>query len=61
MKKWKMNIQAMTSIIVKADSYDQAIEKGLETAMEQSVGNDLIWTNFKIIEKSVEIDEKEKN
>lgn len=58
MKKWKMQIQAITQIEVDAESYTEAIQKGKELAIKKSSNSNLIWSNFKVLNKTIEMVEK---
>ena len=57
MKKWRMNIQAITEIEVEADSYADAIEKGVNEVdkIADYESKELKWSNFKVIPRTVEM------
>lgn len=58
MKKWRMQFQAITQVEVDAKNYTEAIQKGEELAMEKSINGNLIWSNFKVLSKTIEMVEK---
>ena len=52
MKQWEMNIKGTTHVKVLADSYEEAINKGLLYIEQENEPN---WFDFKIIKNTVEI------
>lgn len=58
MKKWRMQFQAITQVEVDAENYTEAIQKGEEIAMEKSIDSSLIWSDFKVLHKTIEMVEK---
>ena len=58
MKKWRMQFQAVTQVEVEADNYSEAIQKGTDLVMENSINEDLNWTNIKALSKTIEMVEK---
>lgn len=51
MKTWDMNVQAISNVSVEADSYNEALEKGIKKA-EEIFPN---WNSFKILLNTVEV------